>query len=200
MISLWANSVHTVDEYSQLVTPQALYTLYALLQNDVTGYALLQNDVTGALNGFVPFPGTSWKLFFKALQLFGARYYVAEPGGASIAAQAGYRAVTMPRHPLVGVAGLWHIYEFPNPNIGNYSPTEVVTAASAPEMVLGNAAGRFRLHKASGTGHGTVRDASASRRYAVVANPRRLSSVWSQQWHLARRSSAAVLQLLPCAR
>ena len=124
MVSLWANSVHTVDEYSQLVTPQALYTLYALLQN----------DVTGALNGFVPFPGTSWKLFFKALQLFGVRYYVAEPGGASIAAQVGYRAVTMPRRPLVGAAGLWHIYEFPNPNIGNYSPTEVVTAASALEM------------------------------------------------------------------
>src|SRR5262249_19878444 len=35
VISLWVNSVHTVDEYSQLVTPQALYTQYSLLQNNV---------------------------------------------------------------------------------------------------------------------------------------------------------------------
>src|SRR5262249_14320400 len=87
IISLWANGVHTVDEYSHLVTPQALYALHALLQN----------NVTGALNGFVPFPGTSWDIFFKTLQLFGVRYYIADRGGATIADQAGYPAITLPR-------------------------------------------------------------------------------------------------------
>jgi hypothetical protein len=125
IISLWAKAVHTIDEYSQLVTPQALYSLHALLQN----------NVTGALNGFVPMPGTSWDTFFKTLQLFGVRYYIADPGGAAIADQAGYPAITLPRRPLIGEPGLWRIHELPRPNVGDYSPTEVVTAASAPEMV-----------------------------------------------------------------
>src|SRR5262249_57345586 len=88
-ISSWVNSIHTVDEYSQLVTPQAVYTLHALLQN----------DVTGTLNGFVVFPGTSWDVFFKALQLFGVRYYVADSAAAFLADRAGYSLRTLPpRH------------------------------------------------------------------------------------------------------
>jgi hypothetical protein len=124
IITLWANAVHTIDEYSQLVTPQALYALHALLQN----------NVTGMLNGFVPFAGTSWDMFFKTLQLFGARYYVTDPPGAALAAKAGYHGFTFPRRPLIGAPGLWQIYELPQPNVGDYSPTEVVTADSAPEM------------------------------------------------------------------
>src|SRR5262249_54461077 len=72
IITLWANAFHPIDESSQLVTPQALYALHALLQN----------NVTGMLNGFVPFAGTSWDMFFKPLQLFGTRYYVTDPAGA----------------------------------------------------------------------------------------------------------------------
>ena len=85
--TLWTNAVHTVDEYSQLVTPQALYALYALLQN----------NVTGMLNGFVPTAGTSWDMFFKTLQLLGVRYYVADPGGAALAEKAGFRALNHSR-------------------------------------------------------------------------------------------------------
>jgi hypothetical protein len=125
IITLWASSIHTIDEYSQLVSPQALYALYALLQN----------NVTGMLNGFIPFAGTSWDMFFKTLQLFGVRYYVADPGGAALAAKAGYHGFTFPRRPLIGAPELWQIYELPQPNAGDYSPTEVVTAALAPEMV-----------------------------------------------------------------
>jgi hypothetical protein len=125
IITLWANAVHTIDEYSQLVTPQALYALYALLQN----------NVTSMLNGFVPFAGTSWDMFFKTLQLFGVRYYVADPGSAALAAKAGYHGFTFPRRPLIGAPELWQIYELPQPNVGDYSPTEVVTAALAPDMV-----------------------------------------------------------------
>jgi hypothetical protein len=125
--ALWAKGVPTVHGYGQLVTPQALYILHAVFQK----------DVTGLLNGFIPFPGPSWSTFFKALQLFGARYYVADPAdptGAAQAARAGYPLTTMPRRPFIGEPGLWQIYELPRPNVGNYSPTEVLTAGSAVEI------------------------------------------------------------------
>ena len=98
-------------------------------------HALLQNNVTGMLNGFVPTAGTSWDMFFKTLQLLGVRYYVADPGGAVLAEKAGFAHQSFPRRPLIGAPGLWDIYEFPRPNIGNYSPTEVMIATSAPDMV-----------------------------------------------------------------
>jgi hypothetical protein len=126
-MALWAKGIATVHEYSQLATPQAFYTLYAVFQNPVTGH----------LNGFVPFPGPSWSTYFKTLQLFGARYYFADPAHPEIATQAhmaGHPLTTMPRRPSTGEPGLWQIYELPRPNIGNYSPTEVVTAESAAEL------------------------------------------------------------------
>jgi hypothetical protein len=121
---LWINGVHTLGEYSQLVTPQALYALHALLLN----------DVSGMLNGFVPLFGKTWDLFFKTLQLFGVRYYVADPEGARTAENAGFPHFTLPRRPLIGAPGEWDVYEFPRPNVGDYSPTEVVIATSAPDM------------------------------------------------------------------
>jgi hypothetical protein len=124
IVTLWANAVHTISEYSQLVTPQALYALHALLQN----------DVTGMLNGFQPVAGTSSDVFLKTLQLFGVRYYAVEPGGAVLAENAGFPHLTFPHRPLIGAPGLWQIYELPQPNVGDYSPTEVVIATSAPDM------------------------------------------------------------------
>jgi hypothetical protein len=125
--ALWAKSVPTVHGYGQLVTPQALYILHALFQSDVKGF----------LNTFIPYPGASWSNYFKAIQLFGARYYIANPAdptGATQADRAGYPLTTMPRRPFIGEPGLWQIYELPHPNIGNYSPTEVLTAGSAAEI------------------------------------------------------------------
>jgi hypothetical protein len=178
-ISSWVNSIHTVDEYSQLVTPQAVYTLHALLQN----------DVTGSLNGFVVFPGTSWDVFFKALQLFGVRYYVADPAGALMADLAGYPLRTMPRRPLVGEPGLWQIYELPNPNIGNYSPTEVVTAASAPEMVAAMRAERFDFRR-------QVVLLAVPSEPLVLAEDVRLSLIRGG-FHLSGHSSGTSLVVLP---
>ena len=125
--ALWARSIPTVHEYGQLITPPAFYILHGLLQN----------SVTGLLNGFIPSPGPSWNTFFKALQLFGARYYVADPDSPvdpAHANTAGFSLVTMPRRPSVGEPGLWKLYELPRPNIGNYSPTEVLAARSAAEI------------------------------------------------------------------
>jgi hypothetical protein len=36
---------------------------------------------------------------------------------------------------LIGAPGLWDIYEFPHPNVGDYTPTEMVIATSAADMV-----------------------------------------------------------------
>jgi len=182
VISLWANSVHTVDEYSQLVTPQVLYTQYALLRN----------NVIGALNGFVLLPGTSSEVFFRALQLFGVRYYIvdsADSAGASIANQAGYPLLTMPRRPIVGEPGLWQIYELPNPNIGNYSPTEVVTATSAPEMVAAMRAENFDFRR-------QVVLLDAPSETLVPADDMRLSQIRGG-FHLWGRSSGTSLVVLP---
>src|SRR5262249_9616446 len=179
IISLWANGVHTVDEYSHLVTPQALYALHALLQN----------NVTGALNGFVPFPGTSWDIFFKTLQLFGVRYYVADPGGATMADRAGYPAVTLPRRPLAGEPGFWRIYELPRPNVGDYSPTDVITAASAPEMVAAMRAPNFDFTR-------QVVLSSAPRAPLVPAQDMRLSPIHGG-FHLSGRTNGTSLVVLP---
>jgi hypothetical protein len=121
---VWAYGMHTIDEYSQLVTPQAVYFLYAVLK---------QQDVLGSLNGFVPYPGLSWQTFGKVMQLFGMRYYLTSYGRALGADQAGYPFITLPRRPLDKEAGVWHIYEYPRPNVGDYSPTEIVTAQTAAE-------------------------------------------------------------------
>jgi hypothetical protein len=179
VISLWANSVHTVDEYSQLVTPPALYAQHALLQN----------NVIGALNGFVLLPGTSPEVFFRALQLFGVRYYVAGSAGAAIADEAGYPLLTMPRRPIVGKPSLWQIYELPNPNIGNYSPTEVVTATSAPEMVAAMRGKNFDF-----TRRVVLPDAPSET--LVPADDMRLLQMRGG-FHLSGRSSGTSLVVLP---
>src|SRR5262249_342952 len=184
VISLWANSVHTIDEYSQLVTPQVLYTQYVLLRN----------NVIGALNSFVLYPesGAPWEAFFRALQLFGVRYYIvdsADSAEASIANQAGYPLLTMPRRPIVGKPGLWQIYELPNPNIGNYSPTEVVTATSAPEMVAAMRAENFDFRRQ------VVLPDSLSATL-VPADDMRLSQIRGG-FHLSGRSSGTSLVVLP---
>jgi hypothetical protein len=179
IITLWANAVHTIDEYSQLVTPQALYALHALLQN----------NVTSMLNGFVPFAGTSWDMFFKTLQLFGVRYYVADPGGAALAAKAGYHGFTFPRRPLIGEPGLWQIYELPQPNVGDYGPTEVVTAALAPDMVAAMRVENFDFTK-------QVVLSVPPPQTLVPARDVRLSLIQGG-FHLSGRSSGTSLVVLP---
>jgi len=126
MANTWSHGIHTVDEYSQLVTPQAVYFLYAFLK---------QKEVMGSLNGFVPYPGPSWQNFVKAMQLFGVRYYLSGYGRAGWADQGGYPFITLPRRLAGREPGIWHIYEYPHPNAGNYSPTEIVTAQSAEEII-----------------------------------------------------------------
>jgi hypothetical protein len=189
IITLWANAVHTIDEYSQLVTPQALYALHALLQN----------NVTGMLNGFVPFAGASWDMFFKTLQLFGVRYYVADPGGAALAAKAGYHGFTFPRRPLIGAPGLWQIYELPRPNVGDYSPTELVTAALAPDMVAAMRVENFDFTKQVVLSVPPP-ETLVPARDVQLTDPGRFSPVRAQQRHFACCASTTILELPAGAR
>jgi hypothetical protein len=120
LTNTWAHGLHSVEEYSQLVTPQAVYFLYALLDE----------NVTRMLNGFVPYPGQSLQTFWKTLEMFGVRYRV-----YADAMDIGYPVFTLPRRPLEGKESLWYVHELANPNVGDYSPTEIATAQSAAEII-----------------------------------------------------------------
>jgi hypothetical protein len=122
--SLWARAVPTVLDYSQLVAPPSLYFVHAVLER----------DVRGMLNGFVPAPIATAALEWKMLELFGARYYVAGHAPSSRAESAGLPRLTFPFRPLAGDPGLWYVYELPRPNVGDFSPTEVIAAGSAADI------------------------------------------------------------------
>jgi hypothetical protein len=122
--ALWARRVPTIAEYSQLVTPQAFYF----------EHKVFDQNVTGSLNGFVPKPGESGDRFWRALQMFGTRYYVASDPRV-IPAGHGGDTVLLPHRPHRGKPGSWHIVVLPRPNVGDYSPIEVTTGGSASEIV-----------------------------------------------------------------
>jgi len=125
IVAVWAEGMHTTNEYGQLVTPQAVYFLYAFFK---------QHEVLGSLNQFVPLLRTSWHNFAKANQLFGVRYY-ASNGHVDAADQSGHRLFSLPRRRPGKEPASWYVYELPRPNVGNYSPTEVVTMQSATETI-----------------------------------------------------------------
>jgi hypothetical protein len=124
MADLWAHGIPTINEYSQLVTPQALYFLYQVFKH----------DVLGNLNWFRPFFRDGYSSqYWKAMQMFGVRYSV---GFAPMPDQylESFSLVTLPHRPVDKAPGLWYIYQLPRPNVGDYSPTEVVLAQSAADM------------------------------------------------------------------
>ena len=139
--------------------------------------------------------GTSWDIFFKTLQLFWVRYYIADRGGATIADQAGYPAITLPRRPLFGKPGLWRIYELPRPNVGNYSPTAVVTAASAPEIVAAMRAANFDFTRQVVLSVTPREPVVPAQDVQLSPIPGGLSPVGAQQGYIAPRLAAAIFEL-----
>jgi hypothetical protein len=121
---LWARGIPTVMQYGQLVTPPSFY------------FATTFANRAGGSNGFVLIPGQSqsWESYRKALQLLGARYYVVAPQGFPPSEHPNVPVSAFPYRPLSGEHGLWHVYEIPQPNIGDYSPTQVMTAESGAEI------------------------------------------------------------------
>ena len=128
LVTLWAHDVPSLNEYSQLVTPEALYFVHALLKR----------DVRYLLNHFTMFwpEGGDTPAYWPALAMMGVRHSVTLwPLPSEV--DPGLPLVTKPHRP--GTAerqpGTWYIYELPHPNVGNYSPTEVVTADSGAEIM-----------------------------------------------------------------
>jgi hypothetical protein len=122
--------VPTLDEYSQLVTPQASYLQTALLGSNP--------GLNGFGYGLIIGPGTNIELIFKTLQALGVRY-IFNPSPLLEADKRQVPSVKVPHRPHDALPGeepgIWHIYELPDPNIGNYSPTDVVVADSARDIV-----------------------------------------------------------------
>jgi hypothetical protein len=128
--NLWKRGVPTINEYSQVVTPQAFYLQLALFHQ------------SPGLNGF-GFglwigPGANNNTIFRTLRAMGVRY-ILNDGPLVEADSRKLPSATVPRRPHDALPdaqpGVWHIYELPDPNIGNYSPTEIVVLDSAPEII-----------------------------------------------------------------
>jgi hypothetical protein len=141
MFNLWRRSIPTANEYSQLVTPQMVYL----------NAVLFRKDVGGDLNHFSPFGGGgTFKTLVKALQALGVRYLLVYNRFAEADKEL-MPAWTFTRRQPRGSSGTyqlrkWEVYELPAPNLGNYSPTHIVPADSAAEIIarLGDADFDFR--------------------------------------------------------
>jgi hypothetical protein len=138
MFNLWMHGVGTGNEYSQLITPQVMYL----------NAALFKQDFSGDLNNYRPWAGEkgAYDVMFKTLQALGVRY-TAHNYRHQEADKRHFPLVTFPRRPIDQFSADWVVYELPNPNIGNYSPTEVVTAKSGPEIIAALAALHFDFTK-----------------------------------------------------
>jgi hypothetical protein len=135
--SLWVDGVPTVNEYSQLVSPQAIYFVHQLLKR----------NLVADLNWLRPWPNTGgvpFPMLFRTLQALGVRYV----GGYEPIHVPGVERFTFtnfPRRPAGYAPGLWVIYEIPNANVGDFSPTEVITARSAAEIIATLATANFEF-------------------------------------------------------
>jgi len=133
--ALWVARVPTATEYSQLVTPQAIYFLRELIKRD------LSYD----LNWFRPWintGGVSFSMLFRTFRALGVRYL----GGYEplhIPGIEDLKYTSFPRRQPGNPPGSWVIHEIPDINLGNYSPTEVTIGRSAAEMIAALAAPDF---------------------------------------------------------
>jgi len=174
---LWIHGIPTANEYSQTVTPQAVYFIHALLKRDV------RYD----LNRLTPWPGESAEALRKTLQLIGVRYVLlATP--LSDPRVLGSLVVTAPRREASG-AGLWYVYEIPRPNIGDLSPTDVVVARSGAEIMARIAAPAFDATRQAVLLRGIDEPLDTARdlRLTVIRGG----------WHVSGRSSGTSLVVLP---
>ena len=133
--NLWVDRVPTANEYSQLITPQAIYFVHRLFNR----------NLSVDLNWFRPWintAGGSFALLIRTFPALGVRYI----GGFEkfhVAGMEELRSVSFPRRGPRSPPGQWVLYEIPDVNLGNYSPTEVTSARSAAEIVTALGAANF---------------------------------------------------------
>jgi hypothetical protein len=124
-----------------LITPQAIYFVHQLFKR----------NLSVDLNWFRPWinsGGGSFTLLFRTFPALGVRYV----GGYEpirVPGVEGFTFTSFPRRPPSYGQGLWVIYEMPNVNVGDFSPTEVITARSAVEIIATLAAANFDFHPSS---------------------------------------------------
>jgi hypothetical protein len=138
--SLWVDAVPTANEYSQLVTPQAIYFVHQLFKRD------LAND----LNWFRPWINTvggSFPVLFRAFRALGVRYIGGYEPIPHTPGLEGVPFVSFPRRLPGQPPASWVLYEFPDINVGNYSPTEVITTRSATDIIDALAAANFDFRR-----------------------------------------------------
>jgi hypothetical protein len=137
--NLWADRVPTANEYSQLVTPQAIYFVHELFKR----------NLSADLNWFRPWINTgggSFARLFRTFPALGVRYI----GGFEkfhVAGMEELPSVSFPRRGPRSPPGQWVISEIPDVNLGNYSPTEVTSARSAAEIVAALSAANFDFRR-----------------------------------------------------
>jgi hypothetical protein len=123
--NLWVDDVPTINEYSQLVTPQAIYFIEQLFKR----------NISSDLNWFRPWINNgngSFPVLFRTFRALGVRYV----GGYGPLHIPGIKdSASFPRRQPGNPPGLWVLHEISDVNIGDYSPTEISTARSAAEIV-----------------------------------------------------------------
>ena len=127
--TLWSRGVATLNEYSQLVTPESFYFSQTLLNRDMGDYYINSFDMDWSDGSYSP-------VYWKAIEMLGVRYS-ADRHALPDEFNPGLRLITHPHHPYTSddQPGTWYLYELPNPNVGNYSPTHVITARSGSEIM-----------------------------------------------------------------
>jgi hypothetical protein len=128
--------------------------------------------------------------YWTVLQMLGARYFVALlPLPDHL--HPGLPLITKPHRPNLPdrPPGTWHVYELPHPNVGDYSPTQVVTAGPGPEIMAALRKPDFDFARQ------VVLSAPVGEAL-VPARDMRLSTVRGG-YHLSGRSDGTSLVVLP---
>src|SRR5216683_3977587 len=176
--NLWSEGVPTLNEYSQLLTPQFVYLQVELFKHEP------------AMNLSWPWVGPSgpYDVLFKTFQALGVRY-VLHHAPFHAADERKFAARSVRRYQPPEPPAEWQIYELPDPNVGNYSPTEIVLAGSAAEIIAGlaNTDFDFRRQVILSAGQGPL----------VAARDMRLTMNRGGGFHISGHSDGTSLVILP---
>jgi hypothetical protein len=180
--SLWVDAVPTANEYSQLVAPQAIYFIHRLFKRR------LSHD----LNWFRPWintAGGSFPTLFRTFRALGVRYLAGYQHIPHVPGIEGLPFVSFPRRSPGHPSASWVVYEIPDVNIGNYSPTEIITAQSAADTVDAFASPNFDFSRQAVLS-AEIRDRLVPARDVKL-------SVMRGGLHLSGRSDGTSLVVLP---
>lgn len=142
------------------------------------------------MNSFGPWigPGGSYDVLFKMLQALGVRYVLLY-GPFNEAEERKFAGRTFPPRQPPNSPGQWQLYQLSDPNVGNYSPTEIVLAGSAAKIIADLAGADFDLRRRVilAAGQGPL----------VPAHDMRLTMNRGGGFHITGHSDGASLIILP---